>query len=831
MRYIAKFESARDDIINYGSFTGPLETQSQLGVTPLGGVYARGAGLGVYQYDYNQSPPKLVPAEYRMTADATSPITRGMKMHVVVRFKSEELFRTLSFRRHVYGRLGVGAGDVMKEEVYALADWTPEVLNADELAGEDIVVSFSDHVPMKVETRGGVRVTLDNLITVTARRTDGVGRGHKLTVTISVGFRDGEGGIARIESIELRVWSQYIYNIFFERDNGGTGRMTYQSNPLIVGDDHRVYGFIGPEQWLVPDFWARVPEIGETGGFITDPSQDYADNPGQTSSGMDINRVIRYPGVIAAPDGSGGITLSGPVPAPSTLTMTGSILRFELPSTPGVTAEAKWEWRGEANRHVLHLGVNVGVGLDSNENHIGGMFEITVYNGSGRLQSNILHVLRAHYLLHRGAGDPPPLPRVFSGRELLAPIPKGQTAADYGPDDHVPLGTSYNAESGSDMILPVADDLARKLDAIGVSIVVDNDSAPSRVQFVAFPSRTGLNTTVSLTQERFQLSIMRSGGFVQIWNFDNHSFVVETDRLQEVLTALESGSASRILATLAAFNLASAMRLTRDGKNLLDRAMDLAAPDETHWDIVGRDRTGLGATVISTNPAALTAVETLLDWGFPMESASGLPPLEYVVENIRFDDLSYLNLSGAQAAAITTTLQGISIEEQRGLVSILLDAGADPRANDSRVLHLAIQRWYYGTFPVVEELLSGGGNRRLPELTQILISAQPSVPYVSGVISRPTHPPNSLNQLDRLVAARTMGSTSNGNSFRLGVHWPPGSTGGLSTETSLQRDRRLAFEAIATLLRDTFNNAVCNDYRGPPAGDPTIDPRILCGIL
>ena len=817
LRYIAKFESARDDIINYGSFNAPLETQSQLGVTPLGGVYARGAGLGVYQYDYGQSPPELVPAEYRMTADATSPITRGMKMHVVVRFKPEELFRTLSFHRHVYGRLGVGAGDVMEEEVYALADWTPEVLNADELAGEDITVSFSDHVATK---DGEER----NIVTVNARRTDGIVRGEKKTVTISVAFRNDGGEIARIESIELRIWSSHIYNIFFEKDNGGTGQMTYQRNPLKVGDDHRSYGFIGPEQWLVPGFWNHLPDSG-----VDAPPQHLFDPTRSKAFGIN---TFRFPGRVVAPNLAGdGFVTSGAVPAPSGLNSVGTELRFELPATPGIFAEVQWEKRDLENAYVIRTGAQVDVGLDPGEDPVTGMFEITIYAANARSASDVRHVIRAHYMLHRGAGDPPSPPRVFSERELLAPIPKGQTAADYGPDDHVPLGTPYNAESGSDMILPVADDLARKLDAIGVSIVVDNDSAPSRVQFVAFPSRTGLNTTVSLTQERFQLSIMRSGGFVQIWNFDNHSFVVETDRLQEVLTALESGSASRILATLAAFNLASAMRLTRDGKNLLDRAMDLAAPDETHWDIVGRDRTGLGATVISTNPAALTAVETLLDWGFPMESASGLPPLEYVVENIRFDDLSYLNLSGAQAAVITTTLQGISIEEQRGLVSILLDAGADPRANDSRVLHLAIQRWYYGTFPVVEELLSGGGNRRLPELTQIVIASQPSVPYVSGVISRPTHPPNSLNQLDRLVAARTMGSTSNGNSFRLGVHWPPGSTGGLSTETSLQRDRRLAFEAIATLLRGAFNNAVCNDYRGPPAGDPTIDPRILCGIL
>ena len=138
--------------------------------------------------------------------------------------------------------------------------------------------------------------------------------------------------------------------------------------------------------------------------------------------------------------------------------------------------------------------------------------------------------------------------------------------------------------------------------------------------------------------------------------------------------------------------------------------MSLAVPPERSS---GDDRTDMGELTISVNPTAVELVSIMLDAGFDANAGGrGAPPLHYAIDNLRYNT----------GQSDSDKHHGIIIKEQAAIVSLLLDAGADPTAgnhvagggatnNKNYAIHRVAQRWFFGMLPVMDELLRGGPGR------------------------------------------------------------------------------------------------------------------------
>ena len=169
---------------------------------------------------------------------------------------------------------------------------------------------------------------------------------------------------------------------------------------------------------------------------------------------------------------------------------------------------------------------------------------------------------------------------------------------------------------------------------------------------------------------------------------DSTSKLCTVERAPVTLTPEQAGT--MLAAEIARDGGARAAEVVRllaagaDRPTALQNAIDLAAPTEAEETAVG-DRQNEGVLSVSYRPAAVAAVELLLTVA---ENAAdpnaalpaGQSPLVYALSVVRMT-----NQAGAK--------DGVVVSELAGIVSVLLDNGANPNADGGLALHYATRNW------------------------------------------------------------------------------------------------------------------------------------------
>ena len=300
-----------------------------------------------------------------------------------------------------------------------------------------------------------------------------------------------------------------------------------------------------------------------------------------------------------------------------------------------------------------------------------------------------------------------------------------------------------------------------------VTVYVDNAGGAPTFQFGRLPSAGALSFGLP-GDAVFRLTVWDTPRGTlpdEVWEFSAINFlnasVVALSR--GLVDKIGGGNVSEVVQAIAdiksdlgAADVSVVFATEVDGLVPLNHAMALAVPPERSS---ADDRTDMGELTISVNPTAVELVSIMLDAGFDANAGGrGAPPLHYAIDNLRYD--------GDQGASHKHK-HGIIIEEQAAIVSLLLDAGADPTAgnhetgegatnNTNYAIHRVAQRWFFGMLPVMDELLRGGPGRILPDFG----TADPLLDSNSPGHGSPDEP-----VLDRFIGHRDFGKHWDSSSY------------------------------------------------------------------
>ena len=329
-------------------------------------------------------------------------------------------------------------------------------------------------------------------------------------------------------------------------------------------------------------------------------------------------------------------------------------------------------------------------------------------------------------------------------------------------------GSVFIGEPGQE-IDPPPGHILEWLAGYHVTVYVDNTGSAPTFQFGRLPSAGALSFGLP-GDAVFRLTVWdtpRGALPDEVWEFSSIDFVnasvvaLSRDLADKIgrgdVTAVVRAIAD-IKRDLGAADVSLVFATDVDGLVPLNHAMSLAIPPERS-STSENDRTDEGELTISVNPTAVELVSIMLDEGFDANAGGrGAPPLHYAIDNLRYD--------GDQGDSHKHK-HGIIIEEQAAIVSLLLDAGADPKAgnhatgegatnNTNYAIHRVAQRWFFGMLPVMDELLRGGPGRILPDFG----TADPLLDSNSPGYGSPDEP-----VLDRFIGHRDFGKHWDSSSY------------------------------------------------------------------
>ena len=336
-------------------------------------------------------------------------------------------------------------------------------------------------------------------------------------------------------------------------------------------------------------------------------------------------------------------------------------------------------------------------------------------------------------------------------------------------DVPVTVGPMFKGDPGQE-IDPPTGPILEWLAGYHMTVYVDNTRSAPTFQFGRLPS-AGVASFGLPDNVKFRLTVWESPrrGTLpeEVWEFSKIGFLNASVAAlaRDLVDEINSGDVTAVLRAIAdvkrdlsAAEVSVVFATSVDGLVPLNHAMSLAIPPERSS---ADDRTDMGELTISVNPTAVELVSIMLDAGFDANAGgfgSGAPPLHYAIDNLRYD--------GDQGDSHKHK-HGIIIKEQAAIVSLLLDAGADPKAgnhaagegatnNKNYAIHRVAQRWFFGMLPVMDELLRGGPGRILPDFG----TADPLLDSNSPGHGSPDEP-----VLDRFIGHRDFGKHWDDSSY------------------------------------------------------------------
>ena len=389
-----------------------------------------------------------------------------------------------------------------------------------------------------------------------------------------------------------------------------------------------------------------------------------------------------------------------------------------LPLEPGVEARLEVEAHDSDADTEPNIYVRVNVNRQNITYPARGRFHLTLYSRPEQVSLRVAPEAIVHFYY-----------------DIVAPGRiRGQhptVRAEIGPwefnlsDVPPTAGTVFIGKPGQE-IDPPAGHILEWLAGYHMTVYVDNAGSAPTFQFGRLPSAGALSFGLP-GDAVFRLTVWdtpRGALPDAVWEFSTIDFVnasvVALSR--DLVDKIGRGDVTAVVRAIADIkrdlgdaDVSLVFATDVDGLVPLNHAMALAVPPERSS---SDDRTGMGELTISVNPTAVELVSIMLDAGFDANAGGrGAPPLHYAIDNLRYD--------GDQGDSHKHK-HGIIIEEQAAIVSLLLDAGADPKAgnhvagggatnNKNYAIHRVAQRWFFGMLPVMNELLRGGPGRILPD--------------------------------------------------------------------------------------------------------------------
>ena len=429
-----------------------------------------------------------------------------------------------------------------------------------------------------------------------------------------------------------------------------------------------------------------------------------------------------------------------------------------LPLDPGVDAILELAGNNNNNNSSPNIFVKVSVNSRNITYPARGRFHLTLYSRPEQIAGRDTPEAIVHFYYDVVA------PGRTRNAADVARTEIGNWESDVVSDAPVAVGTVFSGKPGQE-IDPLTGPILEWLARYHVTVYVDNTGGTPTFQFGRLPSAASLyfglpaDATLRLTVWETPRGTLPD----EVWEFSNVGFSRSSAATaRDLADAIDGGDALNVFAAVenirhhfGASSLSTTVNAAVDGVLPLHRAMSLAAPPPPG----DADRTDQGELKISTSPAAVDMVRILLDAGADANNGGGgAPPLHYAIDQLRYD--------GDQGDSHKNK-HGIIIEEQALIVSLLLDAGANPKAgnhvtgggatnNTNYAIHRVAQRWFFGMLPVMDELLRGGPGRILPDFG----TADPLNDSNSPGHDSPDEP-----VLDRFIGHRTFGKHWDSSSY------------------------------------------------------------------
>ena len=437
------------------------------------------------------------------------------------------------------------------------------------------------------------------------------------------------------------------------------------------------------------------------------------------------------------------------------LTVSGETM---LPLAPGVDAILELRNHDTRQQTLPQVLVKVSVNSRNITYPARGRFHLTLYSRPEQIAGRTAPEAIVHFYYDVVA------PGRTRNAADVARTEIGNWESDVVSDAPVAVGTVFSGKPGQE-IDPLTGSMLEWLARYHMTVYVDNTGGTPTFQFGRLPSAASLyfglpaDATLRLTVWETPRGTLPD----EVWEFSNVGFSRSSAATaRDLADAIDGGDALNVFAAvenirhhLGASSLSTTVNAAVDGVLPLHRAMSLAAPPPPG----DADRTDQGELKISTSPAAVDMVRILLDAGADANNGGGgAPPLHYAIDQLRYD--------GDQGDSHKNK-HGIVIEEQALIVSLLLDAGANPKAgnhvagggatnNKNYAIHRVAQRWFFGMLPVMDELLRGGPGRILPDFG----TADPL-----NNSNSPGHDSPDEPVLDRFIGHRTFGKHWDSSSY------------------------------------------------------------------
>ena len=431
-----------------------------------------------------------------------------------------------------------------------------------------------------------------------------------------------------------------------------------------------------------------------------------------------------------------------------------------LPLAPGVDALLDLSANDIDSDATPDIFVRVSVNSQNIDYPARGRFHLTLYSRPEQISLRVAPEAIVHFYYDIAA---PGRTRVQNPSVRTEIGPWEFNTSDVPPT----AGSVFMGDPGQE-IDPPPGHILEWLAGYHVTVYVDNTGGRPTFQFGRLPSAGALSFGLP-GDAVFRLTVWdtpRGALPDEVWEFSsidfiNASVVALSRNLVDEIRNEDVTAVSMVIAdikrNLGAADVSLVFATDVDGLVPLNHAMSLAVPPERSS---SDNRTDLGELTISVNPTAVELVSLMLTLGFDANAGGrGEPPLHYAIDNLRYD--------GDHGDSYKHQ-HGIIIEEQAAIVSLLLDAGADPTAgnhdtrpgaedNTNYAIHRVAQRWYFGMLPVMHELLRNSPGRILPDVKG---EADPL-----NDINSKGHDSPVETVLDRFIGHRTFGKHWGNDSY------------------------------------------------------------------